>query len=269
VLRLKWFDYWLKGIDNGIMQEPPVRIFMMGDNKWRYEREWPPAQASMTNYYLRAGKAEPGAYSLNDGGLSTQSPAANEKADSFRYHPKEPLLTIGGDTRFGESGPLDQQSIEQRSLTYTTEALAEDLEVAGYPETTLFVSSTGVDTDFVVILTDVSPDGTSRILTRSLMRAKYYKTFEKAELLKPNQVYKLKIEMGPTGHVFKAGHRVRVSVSSSSYPAWIPNPNTGRDFNQAGPIRIVNNSVYHDGRQASLIALPVIPRSTELASAAK
>ena len=260
LLRLRWFDFWLKGIDNGIMDEPPVQIFVMGDNTWRQEKEWPPARAVPTDYYLRAGAVSRPVHSLNDGGLATVMPGSDEKSASFRYDPRKPLPTIGGDTRFGEEGPRDQSEVEKGSLTYTSDPLVREVEVTGYPEVTLHVSSNAPDTDFVVILADVSPDGKSRILSRNLLRAKYYKTFEKAELLNPGQTYELKIEMSPTSHVFKNGHRIRLSVSSSSFPAWIPNPNTGKDFKDGGPARVAINTVYQDSQRNSRITLPVIPR---------
>ena len=260
LLRLRWFDYWLKGIANGIMDEPPVQIFVMGDDEWRHEQEWPPNRAEPTDYYLRAGGAGTPVHSLNDGGLTTEMPGGDERPDSFRYDPNQPLPTIGGDTRFEEQGPLDQSEVEKGSLTYTSDPLVEEIETTGYPEVTLQISSNAPDTDFVVVLTDVSPDGTSRLLSRNLLRAKYYKTFEKAELLAPDQTYELKIEMSPTSHVFKNGHRIRLNVSSSSFPAWIPNPNTGRDFKEGGPARVAINTVYHDRRRNSRLTLPVIPR---------
>ena len=260
VLRLRWFDYWLKGIENGIMDEPPVQIFVMGDNQWRNEEEWPPARAVPTPYYFRAGAPGSPSYSLNDGGLSKARAGIDERPDSFRYDPKDPLPTLGGDTRFGEQGPVDQREVEKESLTYTSDPLSEEVEVTGHPEVTLHVSSNAVDTDFVVILADVAPDGSSRLLGRNLLRAKYHKTFEKAELLEPGQVYELKIEMSPTSHVFKTGHRIRLSVSSSSYPHWIPNPNTGLDFKDGGTVRVAINTVHHDNRRSSHITLPVIPR---------
>lgn len=265
--RLRWFDYWLKGIDNGIMDEPPVLIYVMeGENEgyWRSENEWPLARTQYKKYYLREGAPEP-IDSLNDGILSTHKPKKKEDPDSFDYDPANPTPTVGGNISgtapAGVRGPMDQQLIEGDVLTYTTDPLKKDTEVTGPITAHLWVSSSAPDTDFTAKLADVYPDGRSIIIQDSILRARYHKSREKEKLLKPGKIYKLTIYLGPTSTVFKAGHRIRVDVASSNYPRFDNNPNTGKKFGTdvEDDFVIATNTIYHDKKHPSHILLPIIP----------
>jgi len=256
-LVIRWFDYWLKGIDNGIVDEPPIKIFVMGDNKWRYEREWPLARTEFTPFYLHGqGKAN----SLNgDGSLNRQKPTA-ENPDHYIYDPANPVTDyIGG------SGPRDQRSIEVRNdiLVYTSEPLASDLEVTGPIKAEIWASSSAKDTDFIVKVTDVYPDSYSQNITPPLsgiLRARYRESESTPQLLSPGKIYKFTIGLMYTSHVFKAGHRIRVSVTSSYFPHIDRNPNTGHPFGEDAELISATQTIYHDDKHPSRIILPIIPR---------
>ena len=257
-LRLRWFDYHLKGIDNGIMNEPSVRIFVMGENRWRDENEFPLSRAIATDYFFRQGPS--GAVdSPNDGLLSTAAPGS-EGADSFRYDPRQPLPSIGGDLFVEPMGARDHRPADRSSLTYTTLPLGRDVEVTGWPRVVLHASSSALDTDWVVTLTDVHPDGYSQLLRQNILRARYREGDERPVLLEPGKIYELEIEMYPVSNLFRAGHRIRLAVTSSSFPKWYPNGNTGREMDQDRPPVVAENTVYHDARRPSKVVLPVVPR---------
>ena len=262
-LHLRWYDYWLKGIDNGIMDEAPVRIFVMGDNVWRYEQEWPLARAQYVNYYLHSdGKAN----TLNgDGGLSPESPGA-EPPDVFLYDPRSPVPTKGGglccSPAFLAAGPFDRHSIESRNdvLVYTSPTLEQDLEVTGPVTVTLYAASSAPDTDFTATLADVAPCGCTRTLTDGIIRARYRESQSAPQLIEPGNVYQYTIDLMATSNVFKAGHSIRVEVSSSNFPRFDRNPNTGREPSGETELRPAIQTILHDGQYPSHITLPVVPR---------
>lgn len=266
-LRLRWFDYHLKGIDNGIMDEPPVRIFVMGANRWRDEEEWPLSRARQTRLYFRSGsgrrdaangdEAEARPYSLNNG-LLLPEPPGDEKPDSFEYDPREPLPSIGGDLFVQPNGARDHRAADARSLTFTTPALERDMEVSGIISVSLYAASSAVDTDFVVTVSDVHPNGYAQILRQNIMRASLYPSFERKNLLEPGKIYRFDFELYPISNLFKKGHRIRISVSSSSFPKWYPNSNTGRDFKDGAEPVIARNTIYHDADHPSHVVLPII-----------
>ncbi len=256
-LVVRWCDYWLKGIQNGIEDEPPIKIFVMGDNKWRSEHEWPLARTEFTPFYLHSrGEAN----SLNgEGSLSRQIPTA-EKPDRYVYDPANPITDRGL-----EPGPKDQRAIEVRNdvLVYTSAALAKELEVTGPIKAELWASSSARDTDFVVRVTDVYPGGYSQNITPSLsgiLRARYRESEFRQQLLTPGQPYKFSVNLMYTSHVFKAGHRIRVSITSSAFPDVDRNPNTGHPFGDDAELLSASQTLYHDERHPSLVMLPVIPR---------
>lgn len=259
-VRLRWFDYWLKGIDNGIMNESPISIFVMGRNTWRYENEWPLARTQNTPYYFHGGSGNP-SFSLNDGVLSSAK-ADDKKPDQFVADPLNPLPTIGGDD-FGSGqtgqGPKDQRPVEAKSLTYTTEPLTQDIEVTGPVTVVLYASSSAVDTDFVAMICDVHPDGYSQILRNNALRASYRESLEKRVPLKPGEMYQLTFQLNPISNVFKAGHRIRVSISGSSFPKYVPNTNSWKQFGDDTEILKATNVVYHDAAHPSHVVLPIIP----------
>ena len=258
-LRLPWFDYWLKGVDTGIMDTPPVRIFVMGRNEWRDESDWPLPDTQYTNYYLHGGQSD-SIKSLNDGTLSTQPPEGSENPDSFVYDPLQPVPTRGGNTLNIPGGVYDQHEVEELCLTFTSESLTEELDVTGPVKAVIYGLSSAPDTDWVVRLTDVHPDGYSRLLCDGILRARYRDSFENPELLEIGKVYKYEIDLWATSNVFLPGHRVRVSVTSSCFPRFDRNLNTGGSIHNEAAGQVAINTVMHDEMRPSHIVLPVIKR---------
>ncbi len=258
----RWYDHLMKGVDNGVDREKPVRIFVMGRNAWRDEDDWPLARAVETRFYLHsAGKAN----SLGgDGALTASSPAA-EPSDAYACDPENPVPTLGGsvlgDTGNFPPGPLDQRKVEGRPdvLVYTTQAFEKDVEVIGPVSLELYVSSSAPDTDFTGKLVDVGPDGTARNLTDGILRARYRTSMARAELMVPGTVYKLRVDLWSTANVFLAGHRLRLEVASSNFPRFDRNPNTGASPEAAGTGVVATNVVYHDRDHPSALVVPVIP----------
>ncbi|RKU34122.1 hypothetical protein C6496_20775 [Candidatus Poribacteria bacterium] len=259
-LRLPWFDYWLKGIDTGIMDVPPARIFVMGRNEWRDEADWPLPDTQYTNYYLHGGQSG-SIKSLNDGTLSSKPPEGSENPDSFVYDPLQPVPTRGGNTLNVPGGVYDQHEVEELCLTFTTEPLTEELEVTGPVKAVIYGLSSALDTDWVVRLTDVHPDGYSRLLCDGILRARYRDSFAQPELLNVGKVYRYEIDLWATSNVFLPGHRVRVSVTSSCFPRFDRNLNTGGPIHNEAAGQIAINTVMHDEMRPSHIVLPVIKRN--------
>ena len=252
---LRWFDWVLKGIDNGVASEKPVRLFIMGRNVWRDEDDWPLARAVSTRFCLHSGGA---ANSLTgDGTLSRTVAAGAEPIDTYVYNPLEPTPTWGGVT----GGPQDQRAVEGRPdiLVYTTAAFEQDTEVTGLITLELYVSSSAVDTDFTGKLVDVWSDGFAQDLTEGMLRARYRNSMEKSELMNPGQVYRLTVELGATANVFLAGHKLRLEVASASYPRFDRNPNTGAEPETATTFTKATNVIYHDRDHPSALVLPVVP----------
>ena len=257
-LRLKWFDHQLKGLDNGIMKEPPVKIFVMGLNKWRGENEWPLKRAVPTKYYLRAEKSG-SITSVNDGTLDRQAPGAGEKSDTYRYDPKSPTPTIGGDMFVEPMGPRDHRPSDTTSLTFTTTAFDEPVEISGPSTVELFVSSTADDTDFAVTLIDVHPNGYAQTLRESIQRASRRESLESPTPIVPKRVYKLTIPVHPISNQFQKGHRLRLTIASSSFPKYMPSHNQFMQNNEDAPWNEALNTVYHDAQRPSALTVPVIP----------
>ncbi|MFN8060786.1 MAG: CocE/NonD family hydrolase [Vicinamibacterales bacterium] len=256
-LRKRWFDQHLRGIDTGVMKEPPVRIFVMGANTWRDEQEFPLARTVHTDYFLRSGPTG-SIDSLNDGLLAPEKPGA-EKPDAFKNDPRRPVPSIGGDLFIEPMGARDHRPADRQSLTFTTPPLERDTEVTGLPKLEFYASSSAVDTDWTVALTDVHPDGYSQILRQNILRARYREGDTKPVLLTPGQIYKLAIEMYPVSNLFKKGHRIRVTIASSAFPKWYPTGNTGKEMDQDLPGVVATNTLYHDSEHPSRMILPVIP----------
>ena len=257
-LRLRWFDYHLKGIDNGVMDEPPVRIYIMGENVWRDEMDFPLSRQVEKSFYLATGPAD-SIDSLNDGLLRPELPD-EELPDRYEYDPARPVPTMGGDLFVQPSGAQDNRLADQQSLTYTTEPLMEDMEVTGFSRVELFASSSAVDTDWVVTLVDVHPSGFAQHLRQTLLRARYRDGDEKPVFMEPGMIYPFTIGIHPIANVFKKGHRIRLTVTSSSFPKWYPNGNTGKEMLDDRPGVIATNTIYHDTEHPSRLILPVIPR---------
>jgi len=260
---LRWYDWLLKGQANGVEKEKPVKFFVMGKNDWREEDDWPLARAKNTRYYLHSGGAANGL--SGDGMLSATTPA-EEKRDQYVYDPSDAVPTIGGPLCCGTppppgTGPQDQRPAEARNdvLVYTTAAFAKDTEVTGPVSLDLYVSSSAVDTDFTGMLVDVWPNGFAQNLTSGILRLRYRNSQEKAELANPGEVYHITVDLWATSNVFLAGHKLRLEVSSSNFPRFDRNLNTGEE--QARGTRMVKatNTIYHDKAHPSAVILPVVP----------
>ena len=262
-IHFKWFDYWLKGIENGVMDEPPVRIFVMGDNAWRYEQEWPLARAQATRYYFHSqGRAN----SANgNGSLSTQPPG-EEAPDAFLYNPSDPVPTRGGalccNPYFMANGAFEQGEVELREdvLVYSTPLLEREVEVTGPITVTLWATTSATDTDFTAKLVDVCDHGCARNLTDGIIRARYRESTSSPSPVEPGRAYEYTIDLWATSNVFKQGHRIRVEVSSSNFPRFDRNPNTGRPIADEGELKPALQTILHDSRHPSHITLPIVPR---------
>ena len=253
-LRSRWYDYWLKGIDNRVMDGPPIRIFLMGANRWLTLETWPPTGIDYRPMYLREGPGNPTA-SLNDGALTFNPPRDTERPDSYTYDPEDPIQSL---LKYPQLGPRDHRKVEERMLTYTTEALAEDLTLLGPVKAYLHGLSSARDTDWVVRLCDVWPDGRSMSVCDGVLRARYRNGLEHAELLTPQQVYTFEIDLWSTAQVFQGGHRLRVEVTSSDFPRYDRNMNTGDVFGEEVRGQTAINTVFHDASRPSYILLPIM-----------
>jgi putative CocE/NonD family hydrolase len=260
-IALQWFDYSLKGIKNEYATAAPVRLFIMGDNVWRDEQEFPLKRTRYTKYYLHSEK---GANSLNGDGALSLAPPAVEKKDEFEYDPKNPVPTIGGRLCCGQMlppGPADQRPNESRRdvLVFSTPPLTADIEVTGFISLELYASTTAVTTDFTALLVDVDPNGYARFLTDGIVRAGYGEDAANGSKVTPNEVRKYTIDLWATANVFKAGHRVRLYVSSSNFPRFNLNLNTGEPIVGAARSVAAHQTIYHDRQYSSALILPVIP----------
>ena len=252
-VQLEWYDYWLKGKDDGLGQHPPVRLFVMGKNEWRYENEYPLERTTYTKMYFEPGKA-----------LAWKAPAAETEPDRYAYDPMNPVPSTGGNNCCGTptlSGPRDQRPIEKRPdvLGYTSEVLQKDIEVTGPVKVVLQASSDARDTDFVAKLVDVYPDGRAINVCEGILRARYRDSLAHPEPLEPGTVYGLTIDLVGTSNVFLKGHRIRVDVTSSHFPEFDRNPNTGDPFGTSARVVVAHQAVYHSASHASYVLLPVIP----------
>ncbi|MCE2466198.1 MAG: CocE/NonD family hydrolase [Dehalococcoidia bacterium] len=262
-LHLRFFDRWLKGIENNLESEPPVRIFVMGENRWRDEQEWPLARTRHTDYYLHSDGQANGAD--GDGSLSTEVCGA-EPSDVYVYDPRCPVPTRGGglccSNGFLPGGAFEQKEIESRPdvLVYTSSPMTSSMEVTGPVSLVLYASSSAPDTDFTAKLVDVSPCGCTRNLTDGIVRARYRDSLSESSLIEPGKVYKYTIDLVATSNVFLPGHSVRLEVSSSNFPRFDRNPNTGREPSEEAELKPALQTVFHDEQWPSQLVLPEIPR---------
>jgi len=261
-LELRWFDRWLRGIDNGIERESPLRLFIMGANRWQDEDEWPLARTDWQRWFLHSeGQANS---VIGDGRLSLESPAA-EAADQFVYDPDYPVQTLGGNNCCSPHvvpwGPHDQRPAEMRGdvLCYTSDPLSGDLQVIGPIEVVLFAATDGLDTDWTAKLVDVFPNGYAMNLCDGIVRARYRESRETPSLLEAGTIYEYRIEVGVTGNVFQVGHRLRLEISSSNFPRFDRNPNTGNTYGVDAQLRVAHQTVPHSADHPSHVRIPVIP----------
>jgi uncharacterized protein len=258
---LAFYDRYLKDEANGWEERPPLELFVLGANEWRGEHEWPLARTDFTPLFLRRG-----------GALSRDEPAPDEPADRYAYDPADPVPTVGGVssvltmTQGAETpvrpGPIDQRELERRDdvLVYTSEPLERELDVVGPVEMVLYAASSARDTDWIVRLCDVHPDGRSIFVTEGIVRARYRNSNEgdSTELLEPNEVAEYRIRMYPMANRFRKGHRLRIDVTSSSFPRFSRNLNTGEDVATGTRMEVAHQSVLHTAAYPSHVVLPIV-----------
>ena len=262
---LDFYDYLFLGKQNEFANGKPVKIFVMGANEWRYEDSWPLERAKETRYLLHSSG---NANSSSGSGLLYTGPMEfrSESPDSFTYDPANPAPTVGGplccDSQHLAPGPRDQREVEARSdvLVYSTPPLEQDLEVTGPVTLDLFAKSSAVDTDFTGKLVDVWPDGKAINLTEGILRARFRESPSKANLIEPGKVYEYKIDLWATSNVFLKGHRIRLEVSSSNFPRFDRNLNTGKSAAASSAFVKATNTILHDAQHPSALILPVIPQ---------
>lgn len=286
-LRVRWFDHWLRGVDNGVDREPTVRYFVMGGGsgsrnaegrmdhggRWKTADDWPVPEAVDTPYYLHA-----------DGSLAPTEPTVEDASLTYRFDPEDPVPSIGGTITSGapimEGGAYDQREGEDffgstephrplaerpDVLVFQTESLAEDVEVTGPLVVRLWISSDCPDTDFTAKLIDVHPpnedypDGFAMNLTDGIVRCRYRDSWEAPTMMEPGEVYEVTVEAFPTSNLFKAGHRIRLDVSSSNYPHFDLNFNTGEPEGLATRVRVATNTVWMDPTRPTHAVLPIVP----------
>lgn len=257
-LQTKWFDYWLKGDETGADTWPAFRIFVMGRNEWRDEPQWPLERTKYTPYYFHSEGAANTAE--GDGKLTTTKPS-EEQSDEYVYDPNDPVPTAGGCNLVGcPAGPRDQNEVEKRSdvLVFTGEALKAELEVTGPVKVVLYASSTAKDTDFTAKLLDVHPDGRPFNLCDGIVRASYRDSKGEPSLIQPGKVYRYEIDLWVTSNAFLPGHKIRVEISSSNFPRFDRNLNTGEPFGTGTKFIKAAQTIYHDKERPSHVLLPVI-----------
>ena len=261
-MQLEWFDQWLMGKDTPLVSQPPVKIFVMGANKWRDEREWPPEQARPQKFFLDStGRAN----TLDGDGALSDRPVTHGAEDRYVFDPRDPVPTHGGSVCCNPDvfpwGPIDQRVVEQRQdvLVYTSRPLRQDVEAIGPVEVVLYVSTSAKDTDFTAKLVDVFPDGYARNLTDGILRLRYRDSLEKPESAKEGEIYRVTVDAGVTSNVFLKGHRIRVEISSSNFPRFDRNPNTGTTVADETRLIKASQTIYHDRDHASHVVLLVMP----------
>ncbi len=260
-LQLRFYDYHLKGINNGLAEEKPVELFYMGVNQWRNEDDWPIPGTDYKNLYITSGGS---ANSVRGDGRLTFEKPAQSNSDNYRYDPDQPVPTIGGNNCCGTptlSGPRDQRPLERREdvLVYTSDFLEEPITIAGPVKMVLNAQTDGPDTDWMIKLIDVHPDGYAMPVSEGILRARFREGLDKMKLLKPGQQYQYEITLTGTANVFKPGHRIRIDITSSNFPQFDRNPNTGEDLGASEKVRVANQTIYHGGANASYLVLPTVP----------
>jgi putative CocE/NonD family hydrolase len=267
-LTWSWFDLHLKGVPNDFKQKNPrVRYYTMGTNRWQSADSFPvPGTRIQPMFLSSGGKANT---RNGDGALLAAAPVkapAKDMPDTFTYDPMKPVPSLGGNVcctgNAIQGGSFDQSEQELRDdiLVYTSEPLAEGLEVTGFIETTLYVSSTGVDTDITLKLIDVHPDGKAYNLDETIQRMRYREGYDKEVWMEKGKVYKVNMSPMVTSNYFATGHRIRIEVSSSNFPRFDRNLNTGgANYNESKPVT-VQNTIHHSKLYPSVIKLPIAPK---------
>jgi len=265
-IQLRWYDHWMKGVDNGITDMPRIQYYLMGKNEWRHAAQWPLPGTRGQRWYLGSGGNANSR--TGDGTLSTL-PAKDGPQDSFVYDPSSPVPSLGGHTcctgTDTEAGGYDQSTIEMRHdvLVYSSEPLPNGIEVTGALKVVLQVSSSAKDTDFTAKLVDVYPDGRAFNIQEGALRMRYREGLRKAVFAKPGAVYEIALDLHVTSNYFAAGHKIRLEVSSSNFPRFERNLNTGGDNHRDTTWQLASNTVYHSADRPSYLLLPVIGHSPE------
>ncbi len=256
--QLRWFDHWLKGMPNGVGEEAPVRIFVMGANTWRAEPAWPIERAQTTRYYLRSGGRANSRY--GDGALATEPPGA-EPADSYCYDPARPFPFLTEPTSAQIGGADDYAAAQRRDdvLVYMTPPLARDTEVTGPIVVELYAASSAPDTDFMAMLLDVHPSGFVQRLCDGVVRARYRDGLEAPALIEPGRAYRYTIDCWNTAQLFKQGHRICLQISSSAFPKYDRNLNTGESLASGTRMAVAQQTIFHDAEHPSCLVLPIVP----------
>jgi ankyrin repeat protein len=252
--QIRWFDYWLKGIQNGVDKDPPVRLFVMGDNEWRNEQHWPLQRSKDRVFYIAsAGHANT---PEGDGRLLDEK-GASPDTDTYTYDPSDPVPNPSDYQLI----PFDQRRLAQRKdiLVYQTQPLTERFEVVGDAVVELYAASTAPDTDWFVRLIDVYPDGLALNVAQGIIRARYREGLDKSELIKPGETVKYTIRMTPTSNAFLPGHRIRLDITSSCFPYFDCNHNTAAGGNVDASLVTAQQTIHHGGEEATRIILPWIP----------
>ena len=284
-LTIAWFDHFLKGADNGVGGPSRVDYFEMGENKWHVASDWPLAATVYQNWYLASGghanslmgdgvlSPAPPARAQNEAVAHTTTEAAAPIAaapaaaptDRFTYDPANPVPSVGGHSccswTAGPQGQFDQSAIEQRPdiLVFTSAPLDQALEVTGPISVILYAGSTATDTDFTAKLVDVYPDGTAVNLSNGIQRASFRDSLADPTPIRPGEVYRFSINVWPTSNLFAKGHRIRLEISSSDFPQFAPNPNTGEPFGVSAARKTAEQTILHDADHPSALILPTIP----------
>ena len=253
----QWYRRWLHDEEDAIADWPRVRIFVMGDNTWRDEEDWPLARTRYVPYYLHS---EGGAASVSGDGTLSEEPPGDEPVDEYVYDPRDPVMTLY--QQRGQHEPLDQRALDDRRdiLRFATPPLRQEVEVTGHIRLKLYAASTARDTDFVAKLLDIWPNGFAQELCYGIVRARYRESFENPSLIEPGTVFEYDIAINPTSNVFKPGHRIRLDVSSSDFPNFDRNHNTGGNDYADATLVAARQTVFHDAARPSHVILPVIPR---------
>ena len=253
---LKWFDYWLKGQKNSVTDMPKVQYYTIGKNEWQSADEWPLPETKFTKYYLHSGG---NANSRYGDGILSQKPSENEFSDKYTYDPGNPVPTIGG-SRSEPAGAFDQAKVEIRNdvLVYSTPVLKKGIEITGPITLILFVSSSARDTDFTAKLIDVYPDGKAYNIQDAIFRARYREGLTKKVWMERDKVYKIQINLNAASNYFASGHSIRLQVSSSNFPMYERNLNTGGNNYDETEWVLAENTIHHSKEYPSHLILPII-----------
>ena len=270
---VNWFDHWLKGIDNSVTDMPKVQYYLMGRNEWRSGNEWPLAETRFTKYYLHSdGRAN----SRYGSGILSTTAAGDQPPDRYTYDPGTPVPSRGGQwcclgTEHARAGSFDQSDIEMRHdvLVYSTPPLQEGIEVTGPIEALLYVSSTAKDTDFTAKLVDVYPDGSAYNIQEGILRSRYREGFDTKVWMQPDGIYELELDLFATSNYFGPGHRIRLEVSSSNFPRFDRNLNTGGNNYDESEWVVAEQTVHHSSDYRSYVVLPIIPQPGHVGSLEK